>query len=69
MYHVRYHDTARKRSSNWDIDPYLWHNRNDFSQNTELSDWDLSDYSRDMGHNSDCSFVRIERLLTSASFN
>jgi hypothetical protein len=59
--------TARKRSSNWDIDPYLWHNRNDFSQDTELSDWDLSDYSRDMGHNSGCNFVR-NRTFTYIGF-
>lgn len=58
MYHVRHHDKPRKRFSNGDNSPYLRHYRNDFSQNTELSGRDLSDYSRDMDYNSGCSFVR-----------
>jgi uncharacterized protein YneF (UPF0154 family) len=48
---------------------HLRYYRNDFSQNIELPGGDLSDYSWDMGHNSGCSCISIERLLISASFN
>jgi hypothetical protein len=67
VYYAGYHDTAREWPDNGHISPYLRHNRNDFPQNTELSGGDLSDYSRDIGHNSGCNFVR-NRTFTYIGF-